>query len=305
MGLLRRRRDGAFAQEGQVEGPVHDHVVSLVILVAESHGYACQVLDRNGLRLNRDGEEFELGLTNLRQRLAGERPDDWPAVVADFVGAVIVGFENRLETDDFTLIRPLVRTRFYGSDPQIREQFCTIEPAPGIVEVVVIDRPTSVMLAPAADVAAWGVPESELFRMGRANVRADEPLDREEHDVGGVRVCVLSGESFYATTHLHWLGDYLVLGPFGAFVALPNRHVMLAHAVWDGSAVHAPGTLRSLAQRFHAEGPGSISADVYWWRAGRLSLVRTELDAGGRPHVHPSGDLTAMLEQLSRSFPQS
>jgi hypothetical protein len=303
MGFLRRRRDGAFAQHGRWERPVHDQVVSLVILVAESHGFACRVLDDNGLRLSRGDEEFELGLTNLRQRLAGERPDDWPAVVADFVGAVIVGFENRLETDDFQLIRPLVRTRFYGADPQIRDQFCTIEPAPGLVEVVVIDRPTSVMLAPAADVAAWRVPQQELFRLGRGNVRADPPLDREEHDVDGVRVCVLSGESFYATTHLHWLGDYLVLGPFGAFLALPNRHVMLAHAVWDGSAIQALGTLRRLAERFHTEGPGSITADVYWWRAGRLSLVQTVIGADGRARIQPSAELGTMLDQLARSFP--
>lgn len=305
MGFLRRRRDGAFAQEGRPEQPAHDQVVSLVVLVAESHGYHCLILDVNGLRLTRGEEEFELGLTNLRQRLAGERPDDWPAVVADFVSAVIVGFENRLETDDFQLIRTLVRTRFYGADPQIRDEFCTIEPATGLVEVVVIDRPTSVMLAPAADVAAWRVPKPELFRLGRGNVRADPPLDREEHEVDGVRICILSGESFYATTHLHWLGDYLVLGPFGAFVALPNRHVMLAHAVWDGSAVQALETLRRLAERFHTEGPGSITADVYWWQGGRLSLVRTEVAADGRPRIRPSAELRTMLEQLVRSFPQS
>ena len=192
---------------------------SLVVLVAESHGYGCRPVPGDVMLL--DGpQRLHIGMRNLRQ-LARQVPrDDWPALVADHVGTIITAIEEPLDLSDFALVRGLLRSRVYPSEARtgrlISRPF-----APGLIEAIVADTPTTVRTVVTDDAATWPVTTDELFAVGRDGVRADGPLECDVIDDTGIRV--LEGSTFYAATHLVWLESYLDPGPYGAFAVAPTR----------------------------------------------------------------------------------
>lgn len=275
-----------------------DEVISLVTLVAQHQGYECRVIDSDHVEL---GAGHGLRLTNLRQRLAQAPRDDWPVLVSDHLSTLLVAHEERFDVRDhpYELIRGLVRVKVWPADNDIPGHMISRPLAEGLIEALVVDEPTTVRNLHPGDIEHWPVEHAALFDIGLENVRADGPLHREDTEVSEVPLTIISG-GFYACTHLHWLGDYLELGPLGALVTLPTRDGMLVHPVHDLSAVPAVSALRSLGQRFYDQGPGSVSAQVYWWRSGRLTMIPTRFEEDGGLVVLPPAEFTETLEGLSR-----
>ncbi|WP_106402693.1 hypothetical protein [Actinocorallia populi] len=270
---------------------------SLVVLVAESLGYSCVRLPGDVMALE-GPHRLHVGLRDLWQLARLMPRGDWPAVVSDHVTTVVTAVEEPLDLGDFALIRHLLRTRVQpaGADPGT----LAARPfAPGLIEVVVVDTPTTVRTLTRAEVARWRVPDGELFALGRANVHADGLLQREERPArspGEPAVTVLHDWTFYAATHVLWLEEYLRLGPLGALVALPSRGLVLAlelRPARDGDALaEAAARLRATAERGFREGPGSLSRELYWWRQGELTPLERGED--GRAPVLPEGLLLAV-----------
>lgn len=283
---------------------------SLVVLVAESLGYSCTRLPGDVMELEGRGR-LHIGLRDLWQLARMMPRDDWPAVVSDHVTTIVTAVEEPLDLAEFAPVRHLLRARIYpwtaDHGPLAARPF-----APGLIEVAVIDTPTTVRMLTRAEAEAWPVPPEELFALGRANVRADGPLQRVERRVGECTVTELSGWTFYAATHVFWLEEYLTLGPLGALVALPNRGLVLAAPLRlsDGGygrhVRHGEETVALVAARLHEraaagyrEGPGSLSPELFWWRQGGLTPLEARAD--GRGLVLPEGLLVAVAgERTSR-----
>jgi hypothetical protein len=249
---------------------------SLVVLVAESHGYGCRPVPGDVMLL--DGpQRLHIGMRNLRQ-LARQVPrDDWPALVADHVGTIITAIEEPLDLSDFQLVRGLLRSRVYPVEARtgrlISRPF-----APGLIEAIVADTPTTVRTVVTDDAATWPVTTNELFAVGREGVRADGPLECDVIDDTGIRV--LEGPTFYAATHLAWLDAYLDPGPHGALAVAPTRSAIAACRIEKESAMVAAERLVGFARDAYDEGPGSLSPDLFWSRGGELSLLEAHVDGG-------------------------
>lgn len=112
-----------------------------------------------------------------------------------------------------------------------------------------VDTPTTVRTVTTEEMNGWPVSGDALFMLGRANVRADGPLQLDEQDLGGVRVSVLHGWTFYAVTHLAWLEEYLPIGPYGALVIAPNRSLIVAHPLQISAGHPRPATARPSPRR--------------------------------------------------------
>lgn len=273
-------------------------LVSLAVLVAESLGYSCARLPGDVLALE-GRHRVRVGLRDLWQLARMMPRGDWPAVVSDHVTTVVTAVEEPLDLSDFAVIRHLLRTRVHpaGAHPGL----LAARPfAPGLIEAVVVDTPTTVRTLTRAEVARWRVPDEELFALGRANVHADGLLQREELPAGSPEepaVTVLHDWTFYAATHVLWLEEYLPLGPLGALVALPGRGMVLALALRparDGEVLaRAAARLHARADRGFREGPGSLSRRLYWWRQGGLTPLEQGED--GRTPVLPEGLLLAAV----------
>ncbi|MFC5187491.1 hypothetical protein [Actinomadura harenae] len=253
---------------------------SLVVLVAESLGYSCRAVSGEVMLLE-GPTRLHVGMRDLRQIARLIPRDDWPALVSDHITTLTTALEEPLDLWDFDLARHLLRTRLYQSAADIGG--LAARPfAEGLIEAVVVDTPTAVRTVTGHEAAGWPVSADALFMLGRANVRDDGPLRVDEHDLGQVRVAVLSGWTAYTATHLAWLEEYLQIGAHGALVTVPNRSLVIVHPLRSSdpsprvryrAAATAAHELHSHARNAYEEGPGSLSPHVYWWRAGAMSRL--------------------------------
>lgn len=253
---------------------------SLVVLVAESLGYGCRRVPGDVMLLE-GANRLHVSMRNLRQLARLVPRDDWPALVSDHVTTIVTAIEEPLDLSDFELAQYLLRTRIYPAEAD--NGVLAARPfAPGLIEAVVVDTPTTVRTVTVEEMDGWPVSGDALFMLGRANVRADGPLQVDDQDLGGVRVAVLHGWSFYAATHLAWLEEYLEIGPYGALVVAPNRSLIVAHPIQPRAGyrgtVAAAQELQAQAHQAYEEGPGSLSPHLFWWRAGDLTLLETRYD---------------------------
>jgi len=266
----------------EVSLDVHDPLVTLFRLEADDHGYTATLVDDDQLEVGRPGEEgrFTVWLTNLRQLAAQEPEDQWPALVADFVGTLVSTAEmnesDALDVTDFMLVRTLLRSRVYAEDYQTGTDEIVSRPvAPGLIEVLVIDRISSLMIVPAETAGEWPATWGELFEVAHNNVRGDGPLEVVEDVVDGVPTAQLYGETAYVTAHALWTDDYPVTGLHGALVVVPAQSQVYT-ARLDGDPL--PDVMNAMVRIGwvgFTEGPRSITPNVYWWHHGRLEVAAT------------------------------
>jgi hypothetical protein len=133
------------------------------------------------------------------------------------------------------------------------------------------------------EAAGWARSRDELWHVALDNVRAGgRPEPEPFHAEPGVVLVGFRSDSLFTTTHSFWIERTLDAGRHGVILAVPNRHVLVAHAIRDASVVPAVDALVKVAIGFHREGPGPISPHLYWVRDGAWS----------RQHVQP-GDRQA------------
>ncbi|TNY37394.1 hypothetical protein [Thermomonospora catenispora] len=255
---------------------------SLVVLVAESLGYACRRMPGD-IMLLEGASRLHVSMRNLRQ-LARQVPrDDWPALVSDHISTIVTAIEEPLDLSNFELAQHLLRTRIYPAEAD-NGMLASRPFAPGLIEAVVVDTPTTVRTVTVDEMNGWPVSGDALFMLGRANVRADGPLQVEDSTLGGAPVAALHGWSFYAATHLAWLEEYLDIGPCGALVIAPNRSLIMAHPIRPRAGYRmvlaAAHELQVQAHQAYEQGPGSLSPHLFWRRGGEMILLETRYEDG-------------------------
>lgn len=284
---------------------------SLVVLVSESLGYRCRRVPGDVMLLEETGRPgsgvrgrrpiaLHVAMRNLRQLARMVPRGDWPALVSDHLTTIVTAVEEPLDLGDFELAQHLLRTRIYPEEAD-NGALAARPFAPGLIEAVVVDTPTTVRTVTIDEMESWPVSGDALFMLGRANVRADGRLQLEEQDLGGVRVAVLQGWTFYAATHLAWLEEYLEVGMHGALVVAPSRSLIIAHPISPTTHVGLQATvtaaeeLRAQAHRAYEDGPGSLSPHLFWWRGGELALLETRYE--GRSLVLPRHFLGTLAQR--------
>ena len=274
---------------------------SFVVLVAENLGYACRRMPGDVMLLE-GANRLHVSMRNLRQLARLVPRDDWPALVADHVSTIVTAIEEPLDLSDFDLAQHLLRTRIYPAEAD--NGILAARPfAPGLIEAVVVDTPTTVRTITIDEMNGWPVSGDALFMLGRANVRGDGTLQVEEQELGATRVMVLQGWTFYAATHLAWLEEYVDIGPYGALVVAPHRSLIVTYPIRVGAGrggyeavVTAATELQAQAHQAYEEGPGSLSPHLFWRRAGTLTLLETRYD--GESLVLPQ-DFLSVLSTLT------
>jgi hypothetical protein len=253
------------------------------------------------------GSNQRLGLHGLAQKCHAVPRAVWQEMVAGHFSSLLDRDEEAEERllADFERVRPLLKVRLYhqsilGLDDG-RPPSVLVKPIPPeLLAVLACDLPTTVQTVPLERAAAWGVGEDELFRVGFANVRAQDlpEVSTRRLDPHGVELTLLTGESFFIATSALWLDDLIdVPRQTGALVGIPSRDVVIVHAIRDGRVLHAVQLMLASLDTMFREGPGSLSPSLYWWRLGTL----TRLEGGVEDDVvrfAPPDDFTRMLERL-------
>ncbi|MBX3191236.1 MAG: hypothetical protein KF819_29835 [Labilithrix sp.] len=257
-----------------------------------------------------------LGLANLSQICRARPRDAWnDAIRHHFDVAFDVGAGRTAEelSRDWLLARDAVKLRLYVQDELPDVPLVTWALADGLVAVLTFDLPESVVSVRQEDRARWSVGDDEVFDVALANVRGEGLLPRGKIDVGeGASVGVLEGGStFFAATHALFLDEYDAVGPHGTLVAVPHRHTVIYHPIEDLRVVRALDAMIQTTARMHADGPGSISADLYWLRPDTgdeddvLTFVRLpcEIEADTL-RFRPPAEFVALLDALDPSSSQ-
>lgn len=176
---------------------------------------------------------------------------------------------------DWSLAKSRVKLRLYGEELVPGVPIVTWPVADRLLAVLSFDLPDTVISVRRDDRANWAVDDDELFAVALANVKGAGLLRTGSVDIGGrTKLSVIEGaHDFFAASHALMLGDYLGDAPHGAVLAIPHRHAVIYHCIEDRRVVRALQQMIVSTSRMYAEGPGSITSELYWWRRG-WPLVR-------------------------------
>lgn len=263
--------------------------LTLVEAEVRGHGIAYQMGDGTVEIEWQEGPQ-SLGLSNLAQVCKSIPAGDWPTAIAkhfDLVfGSAAEEMALRSIVSDFDRVKDQLRVRLYENwiDDYVLKHL-----SDGLAAALVFDLPSAMRSVSRAEMAAWQRSEEDLFEVAMGNLASEEPPD--SHVITGpeeVPITVVEGTSYYTASRALLLERDIVPDghPYGALVAVPNRHVFFHHLIEDGRVIFAVNALVSLAAEAHRRGPGSISDQVYWTRRG--SLVRIPCSVrDGSLHVSP------------------
>lgn len=240
------------------------------------------------IQLHTPGEEpQQMGLQNVAQLCNQAPQEQWPGLIHshfDNLFAARVQREQLLQQkSDFDAIKHLLKVRIFPEDmPQkVRENSVSYLLAPGILAMLSYDMPTSIETVAREDAAKWNMSDEQLLELGLENVIAQDQVKLETLDVpdGGPRLYAVVGESFFTATHALRLERHIAgSAENGALVALPHRHAVLFHPIHNKGAIPAVQAMLTMAHGMYADGPGSISPNLYWWRDGKLTLLPSHVE---------------------------
>jgi hypothetical protein len=221
-----------------------------------------------------------LGLQNLAQICRARPRDAWAAAMRQHFDIALDPNNSKGADElakDWSLAREALKIRLYREDHLPNGvELVTWHVAEGLVAVLTFDLPDSVISVRKPDRDTWDVSDEELYETALENVRREGLLVANKIPVGdSASVYVLEGgATFFAASHALFLEDYLMnesmvspagfQGEFGAVIAIPQRHVVIYHPIDDLRVVTAIQSMLVTAANMFADGPGSISADLYW-----------------------------------------
>lgn len=254
------------------------------------------------------GEDADYGLLNLAQTCHAAGRAEWASTVREHFDNAFRSSRDAGEMDaragSLENVRASLKVRLYHTDylAQMGEEgLIHRTPAEGLVETLVYDLPGSVRTVPPDHARNWRVPEADLFRLGLENVKAERPAPAKQvFDVGkGATIQALVGDSFFTASHALFLEEHLPdSAGYGALVAVPHRHAVLFHPIRDFRVMAAVNSMIPIAFGMYQEGPGSLSAGLYWWKGGKLLLLPTKVTSQSVTFSPPDDFVRDVLDRV-------
>lgn len=249
-----------------------------------------------------EGSALQAGLANLEQMWTQAEPGDRRELVAEHFRGLLAAEARDSESLPGDDALPLARVRIWAREDVPADFPLIARPlADDLLAAVVLDLPESVTSVKPEQADAWGVDQDELFERAAAQTRADPDLEVERFEVDrGATVTWAESGSFFAASRVLWPEDLLgaPAGEHGALLAVPNRHLVGAHAIEDLRVVAVVQTMLGFAARRYEAGPGSISPHLYWWRPEGLLRLPGEVDEEAI-RFFPPDEFVALLNGLS------
>ncbi|WP_062983130.1 hypothetical protein [Nocardia anaemiae] len=215
------------------------------------------------------------------------------------ISQVTAAAEHPLDTDELPTARGLLRTRFASSDTIAGVDIVGRYIAPGIIQVVVIEQLGAAEAVTTDQLEQWQIESTELFELAETNTRAARRLEIEWRNYNDAHFAILSG-SDSASAHANWLGDYPVIGTYGALFVVSHEGNIYAHPIVGPNALTAMMLLGKVAANTYRSEPQPISPAVYWWRDGEIGVAAiTEIDPDGNVEVRPTPEFEALLTSLA------
>ena len=222
------------------------------------------------------GEPVCFGLSNVLGLCRQEDKDDWPTIIEDhfancersLIESSQENFKNFDEVKEHLALRIMPAATL---DEGHRNEWLYRPGPDGTVTVLVIDQPSAIVTVKKDTALGWDVKTKELFELALKNVRESFPVEIEKQNLpNGYELIVLHGSHFYVTTHILLLDEYEdLLGPYGSLVGIPVRDLSIVFPIrcFNGT-IQAVNAIPPILASMWKDGPGSTSAELYWYNAG-------------------------------------
>ncbi|GAA5067442.1 hypothetical protein HNP84_005639 [Thermocatellispora tengchongensis] len=309
MRFFRRTRRRIRDRQVEVSGrPVDDvDLDSLLALVADSLGYESTFAADGATLLLSGPREFSVRLTGLRREAARRTREDWPMLVSEHLAHAVAVVDEPLDACDLGQVRPLLRVRVFLADEIEGARVVGRHLSSDLVEVLTVGYGGAVRPVRPEEAGCWPIPAAQALDLALRNARDDERLSVSRRDLGGVAAWQLDGPTAGATAHLRHLDDYLPVPDDGVLVAVPAPGTLLVHPVEGIGVVRAIERMRLHAQREVDGREDGLSPQVYWWRDGRLTLIRADViaqDGQVRLVVAPPPEFARLLAAIAARPPR-
>jgi hypothetical protein len=293
----------------RVLGPQGYHTfVALVESYFAGRHIAVHMDMREGLlrpQASDDEQSSVFGMQNIAQACSQADRDQWHDLIHSHFDCIFAASDDqnalRIDVSDFDKVRDTLRARL---DPlELAQQSVeTVHRAgpEGTLEVIVVDLPKSVRTVSLSEAAEWGMDHARLFELGRRNLAAHTHVQMHSVEMqAGTELLAFMGDAYYAASHALILDQHLPAGlPHGALIGIPRRDVLLAHPIRNIGSADVIGSMLQAILHWHAEGPGSLSPLLYWYRAGEfVTLTYTIQD--DQLDFTPPLEFLDMLKMLS------
>src|SRR4051812_3878432 len=216
---------------------------------------------------------WDLPLLPLASRCAPVPRGDWPRFIRDELEQRFqeekLGRELDAARGNFERARPFLKLRVQRAET-LGAGAISAPIAGGLHAVLVLDLPSFVTPVRAADLAAWEKPADEVVRAALENVKSQEIVEVKPMEIAGTRIFAVSGKSLFVAT-LGLAADDLLgaATPFGALVAMPSGHILLAHSIADRRSLRALEAMAAGSMQAFEGGPSPLSPDLLWKRGDR------------------------------------
>ncbi|HLP96431.1 MAG TPA: hypothetical protein VK168_20460 [Saprospiraceae bacterium] len=256
-----------------------------------------------------ENEQFgykQLGMVNLAQSCKQSDLRQYPAIVTDHFETLKKArqFEVQFKEDvvDFEKIKHYLGVRLYPDSQAQRlgqEHVMGKNLSDDIYAMLVFDLPHSIMNVQPAQAENWGKSLDELFDTGLENIRKNYPVKPSQETFADFNIWFFNSDHFFTPNVVFDLENMpQVLGKQGALVGIPHRHSVIVYPIDSIKVIEAINKLIPAIYGMNEEGPGSISSQIFWYKAGQFQPVRYELTTQ-ELRLFPSGEFIQMLETLT------
>lgn len=162
--------------------------------------------------------------------------------------------------------------------------------------VLCVDRRDAVVSLTPEQAKSTGMSREELWQL--ATQQIDDGLSvTEDHFDPGVHA--VYGQSHFVASRVLDLERFArPLGPHGAVVAIPTRHMLIFHRIETLAVMRALHVMGVLADEFHREEEGAIVPHLYW-QPPAGALLRIPVTVGDEGFVvEPPEEFLDVLNRL-------
>ncbi|MEM8708057.1 MAG: hypothetical protein AAGE98_16460 [Actinomycetota bacterium] len=238
-----------------------------------------------------------LGFTNLAGSLLASDETFWADLVAEHFDGILQAL-NQTVSPDWSVAAPNLRIRMKGTEEVqgVLSGGVYEEIAQGLFNVAFYDFPDTSALVTTTMLEDWGVSGAEVRSVALANTLAEPGVETFVDTSTGFDLVVVVG-GFYGATNVNALDGIVELEPgVGAIVSVPTSDTILVHPIVDQAVITNLFVLGQLTEAWWADGPGSASPEIYWYRDGTIS--RLDLVIGDGTGRLDSIELTELVETL-------
>ena len=229
----------------------------------------------------KNGEPVSFGLSNVLGLCRQEDKEDWPTIIEEhFANCERSLAESSQENfKDFSTIKDQLALRVMPAatlDKGHQNEWLYRPGPDGTVTVLVVDQPSAIVTVKKDTALGWDIKKKELFELALKNVLHRFPVEMERQNLpNGYELTVLHGSHFYVTTHILLLDEYEdLIGPYGSLVGIPVRDLAIIFPIrcFNGT-IQAVNAIPPILASMWKDGPGSTSAELYWYNAGIFTPI--------------------------------